>query len=167
MLSQVRKFGLHLILANQSIAQLDPGLQTALGNAQNVIAFRISRVDAEALSRVLGNVDTQAIKHESRTPTQHPVFSPLFEQWEDFIKFLTKQKVRQAFVRTADDRATVIWSERVEDPGVTIEELERVLISCLRHHGRPYQSVYQNLVQQDDSFIDEHTTVAQSPQWSG
>ena len=43
MLSQVRKFGLHLILANQSIAQLPQGLQQALGNAQTTIAFRVAR----------------------------------------------------------------------------------------------------------------------------
>jgi len=46
MLFQVRKFGLHLILANQSIAQLSEGLQTTLGNAQTIISFRISRADA-------------------------------------------------------------------------------------------------------------------------
>ena len=54
MLSQVRKFGLHMILSNQSIAQLSPGLQTALGNAQTIITFRISRADAEVMARVLG-----------------------------------------------------------------------------------------------------------------
>jgi len=64
MLSQVRKFGLHLILANQSIAQLSSGLQIALGNAQTIIAFRISRSDAEVLARVLGKVNPNSIKHE-------------------------------------------------------------------------------------------------------
>jgi len=49
MLSQVRKFGLHMILANQSIAQLNTRLQTALGNAQTIISFRVSRADAEVL----------------------------------------------------------------------------------------------------------------------
>jgi hypothetical protein len=167
MLSQVRKFGLHLVLANQSIAQLDSGLQTALGNAQNVISFRISRADAEALSRVLGNVDTQAVKHESQTPMQHPVFAPLFEQWEDFIQFLTKQKVRQAVVKTADDRATVIWSEKMDDPGVTVEELERVITSCLKHHGHPFLSVYQSLVQRGARATNEQPVPDLTTHWSG
>ena len=67
MLSQVRKFGLFMTLANQSIAQLSERLQTALGNAQTIVSFRISRADAEALARVLGNVDTSAIKRDGNS----------------------------------------------------------------------------------------------------
>jgi hypothetical protein len=147
MLSQVRKFGLHMILANQSIAQLSEGLQTALGNAQTIVAFRISRADAEALARVLGNANTQAIKRESQTPAQHPVFYPLFEQWEDLVQFLTKQKVRQAMVKAADDRMTVIWSELIKDPEVKSEELDDVIASLMRRHGQPLEAVYQQLVE--------------------
>ncbi len=65
MLSQVREFGLHMILANQSTAQLEEGLQTALGTVQAIVAFRVSRADAEALGRVLGRVDTRAVKQET------------------------------------------------------------------------------------------------------
>jgi len=85
MLTQVRKFGIHMILANQSIAQLSSGLQIALGNAQTIISFNISRSDAEVLARVLGKVDPNFIKHENQTDTQHPIYSPLYEQWEGFI----------------------------------------------------------------------------------
>lgn len=74
------KFGLHMILANQSIAQLSRGLQIALGNAQTIISFRISRSDAEVLARVLGKVDPSSIKHDSQTEVQHPVYAPLQEQ---------------------------------------------------------------------------------------
>jgi len=146
MLSQVRKFGLHMILANQSIAQLSAGLQTALGNAQTIVTFRISRADAEALARVLGEVNTQAVKHESSTFVQHPVFSPLSEQWEEFVKFLTKQKVRQATVKTADDRLAVIWSEFIRDGNCCPGLLEEVTVSCLRQHGRSFETVFKDLV---------------------
>lgn len=147
MLSQVRKFGLHMILANQSVAQLSEGLQTALGNAQTIVAFRVSRADAEALARVLQQVDTKAIKRDPSTTTQHPVFYPLFEQWEQFIQHLTLQPVRQATVKTADDRAAVIWPEKVLDQDTTPEQLEQAIITTLQRHGRPYQDVYQSLVQ--------------------
>jgi len=146
MLSQVRKFGLHMILANQSIAQLSDGLQTALGNAQTIVAFRISRSDAEALSRVLGNVNPMAVKSQSAMPTQHPVFSPLFEQWEDFIQLLTSQEVRQATVKTADDRVQVIWAEKVEESNCSQEQLERIITSSMARHGLPFESVYASLV---------------------
>lgn len=146
MLSQVRKFGLHMILANQSIAQLSEGLQTALGNAQTIVAFRISRSDAEALSRVLGKVDPHAVKQESLTPTQHPVFVPLFEQWEEFIQFLIQQEVRQATVKTADDRVSVIWSELVKNPEATLDVMEEKVIAVLKRHGYPFEDVYRSLV---------------------
>jgi len=146
MLSQVRKFGLHMILANQSIAQLSSGLQTALGNAQTIVTFRISRADAEALARVLGEVNTQAVKHEGRTLVQHPVFSPLSEQWEEFVKFLTRQKVRQATVKTADDRLAVIWSEMVRDNDCQLVQLEKTIVRCLKQHGRPFQAVFNDLI---------------------
>jgi hypothetical protein len=153
MLSQVRKFGLHMILANQSIAQLSKGLQTALGNAQTIVAFRISRADAEVLARVLGIVDALAIKHESQTPIQHPMFYPLFEQWEDFVQFLTRQAVRQATVKTADDRLAVIWSEIAKDGNCSDDSLEQVMVGCLKRHGRRLENVSRRLVPKGDKQI--------------
>ena len=148
MLSQVRKFGLHMILANQSIAQLDSRLQTALGNAQTIVAFRISRADAEPLARVLGEVNTQAVKHESQTILQHPVYSPLSDQWEEFVQFLTKQNVRQATVKTADDRLAVIWAELTGDGLCSDQQLEQVILNSLKQHGQPFNKVFQELVPQ-------------------
>jgi len=132
MLSQVRKFKLHMILANQSIAQLSHGLQTALGNAQTIVAFRISRADAEALARVLGEVNVQAIKRDSQTDIQHPIYSPLSEQWEAFIQNLTKQQVRQATVKAADDRMAVIWPEVIKAINTTDDQLEQIIKMLLQ-----------------------------------
>lgn len=154
MLSQVRKFGLHMILANQSIAQLNTRLQTALGNAQTIVAFRISRADAEPLARVLGEVNTQAIKHESQTNIQHPIFSPLSDQWEEFVQFLTKQNVRQATVETADDRLAVIWSELVGDGHCSDDQLEQVILNSLKQHGQPFEKVFRELVSQKQNQVD-------------
>lgn len=145
MLSQVRKFKLHMILANQSIAQLSRGLQTALGNAQTIAAFRISRADAEALSRVLGEVDVQAIKRENQTDTQHPIYSPIGEQWESFVQHLTKQQVRQMTVKTADDRLATIWPEKINDEECTKEHLDVVISEILRRHGKAFEELNQCL----------------------
>ncbi|MCJ7518525.1 MAG: TraG/TraD/VirD4 family protein [Anaerolineaceae bacterium] len=146
MLSQVRKFGLHLILANQSIAQLSEGLQTALGNAQTIISFRISRADAEVLARVLGNVNPGTIKQDSQTDIQHPMYSPINEQWEDFIQRLTSQQVRQFTVKTADDRIAVIWSENLSRINCSKTRLEDTLIQILSQYGVPFENVHTQLV---------------------
>lgn len=146
MLSQVRKFGLHMILANQSIAQLSPGLQTALGNAQTIVSFRISRADAEALARVLGQVDLQAVKRQNQTETQHPIYSPLSEQWERFVQQLTRLEVRQVVVKTADDRQAVIWTEKVPKPNCSEDQLEQTIKQLLAEHGKPFAEVHRDLV---------------------
>lgn len=135
MLSQVRKFGLHLILANQSIAQLPLGLQQAMGNAQTTIAFRVARGDAEVLARVLGQVDLEAIKRQNKSEIQHPIFSPLAEQWEGIVQTLTTQSVRQALVKTADDRLALIWPEKITKSSTSYEELEGLIVSNLKLHG--------------------------------
>ena len=144
MLSQVRKFGLHMILANQSIAQLNQGLQTALMNAQTLVSFRISRADADALSRVLGEVDIEAVKHEIKTSSQHPLYSPMHEQWESFIQHLTTLKVRQAIVKSADDRLASIYAEKIRQlPDDMDEKLEDIISKLLHRTGISNQLVYQ------------------------
>lgn len=52
MLSELRKYRVNLILANQYFAQLDPAVRDAvLGNAGTIIAFRVGAPDAALLSR--------------------------------------------------------------------------------------------------------------------
>jgi len=144
MLSQVRKFGLRMILANQSIAQLNERLQIALGNAQTIVSFRISRLDAEALARVLGVVDPLIVKREGQNDVQHPIYSPLNEQWEGFIQHLTNLKVRQAVTKTADDRLASIWSEKVRPVGVSNERMESVITSLLKRNSHTSGMVYED-----------------------
>ncbi len=147
MLSQVRKFGLHMILANQSIAQLSRGLQTALGNAQTIITFRVSRSDAEVLAKMLGKVDPNFIKHNSQTDIQHPVYSPLQEQWEEFIQQLTNQKVRQFTVKTADDRMASIWSLKMKTPKHSLSKIDATIEKLMKQQGNSYHSLQEKLIQ--------------------
>ena len=155
MLSQVRKFGLHLILANQSIAQLSSGLQTALGNAQTIVTFRISRADAEVISRMLGKVDPRQVKHENQTDIQHPVYAPLHEQWESFIQHLTNQQVRQFTVKAADDRLASVWSLKMKDPKSSLVELERIITRLLQSDGEDYQTLQKELLIEDQKLASQ------------
>jgi len=93
-------------------------------------------------------VDIQEIKRENQTEIQHPIFAPLFEQWEEFIQHLTRQPVRQATVKTADDRLAVVWPEKVKDGNCTDEKLEDIIASFLKQHGRPFNNVSQRLMKQ-------------------
>lgn len=140
------KFGLHMILANQSIAQLSRGLQIALGNAQTIISFRISRSDPEVLARVLGKVDPSSIKHHSQTDIQHPVYAPLQEQWEGFIQQLTNQKVRQFTVKTADDRLASIWSLNIKSKAIAYTTLDKTIRILFNAQGNNFQATIAKLL---------------------
>ena len=145
------KFSLQMILANQSIAQLSKGLQIALGNTQTIIAFRISRSDAEVLARVLGKVDPGSIKREGQTDIQHPVYAPLQEQWEKFIQQLTNQKVRQFTVKTADDRLASTWSLKMKSPKHSYSKFETTIEKLMEQQGNSYHSLQEKLIKDDSN----------------
>lgn len=51
-LSEARKYGLHLVLAHQYISQLDPKIRAAVfGNVGTLIAFRVGAEDAQLLAK--------------------------------------------------------------------------------------------------------------------
>jgi len=51
-LSEARKYGLHLVLAHQYINQLDPKIRSAIfGNAGTLLAFRVGAEDAQYLAK--------------------------------------------------------------------------------------------------------------------
>lgn len=52
MLSELRKFGVGMVLAHQYLQQLDPAIASAiLGNAGTMLSFRLSAADAAVLAR--------------------------------------------------------------------------------------------------------------------
>lgn len=64
LLSEARKFGLRLVLANQYVAQLDSGTREAvLGNVGSMVAFRVGAQDADILGRELG-VDPAELREQ-------------------------------------------------------------------------------------------------------
>jgi type IV secretory pathway TraG/TraD family ATPase VirD4 len=60
MLSELRKYGLGLILAHQHTAQLDRAiLEAILGNAGTIITFRLGATDAQLFAIQFGNLKAQ------------------------------------------------------------------------------------------------------------
>ena len=52
MLSELRKYGIGVILAHQYLSQLDPKIREAvLGNVGTIISFRLSALDAQYIAR--------------------------------------------------------------------------------------------------------------------
>ncbi|GIW75712.1 MAG: hypothetical protein KatS3mg104_0775 [Phycisphaerae bacterium] len=83
-LAESRKYGLHLTLSHQHLAQLPSDLAAAvLGNVGTIIAFRTGEADAERLAREFGNDYraghfTDLANHEIRLKSQGDAAEPVF-----------------------------------------------------------------------------------------
>lgn len=147
-LSGARKFGLHLTLAHQNLSQLSERMKGAvIGNVWTKVIFGVSEDDAHEFARFvgLGNIDPEAIKHEAQTETQHPLYSPLPEQWYAWATVLANQRPRQAVVRDHEGRTRQIWTIRVEGSHGTGETVTRLKQRSMKRYGRPLAKVEQEL----------------------
>lgn len=149
-LSECRKFGLHLILSTQNLGYLTPRLRWALANVQTKVVFAVSRADAEHLAREIGGsgVDPQAIKHAAQTETQHPLFEPLLNQWEEWTQRLQYQAQRRALVQGQDGRVACLWTQTVRDCGCTDEQVEALRRASLARYGVAARQVARALAGQ-------------------
>ena len=128
-LSECRKFGLHLTLAHQNLSQLTPRMLGAIGNIQTRVIFGVARRDAEWFAREVGQVDVGAIKHAVQTETQYPLFAPLAKQWENWTIRLQHQSTRQVLVAGADGSLAGIWTMPIPSYTVTNEGVERFRVT--------------------------------------
>ena len=107
-LSESRKFGLHLTLAHQTLSQLNERMTGALGNIQLKVVFGVSRSDAEILASHLFQVDGEQIKHMVEDVDQqgrsHPVFYSLQEEWEKIVQLMHNLPPRVAFASSPRHR---------------------------------------------------------------
>lgn len=105
-LSESRKFGLHLTLAHQTLGQMDNAhLISALGNVGVKIVFAVDRTDAEVMVKKLFAIGSERIKHEVPDEVQqertHPVYYSLQEEWEAAIQAIQMLSPRTCLVKTA------------------------------------------------------------------
>ncbi|MBA3530309.1 MAG: type IV secretion system DNA-binding domain-containing protein [Ardenticatenales bacterium] len=137
-LSECRKFGLHLTLAHQNLSQLSERMLGALGNIQTRIIFGVSRRDAEWFAREVGRVNTTAIKRESQTDTQHPVYAPLPDQWEEWTMRLKEQPTRRALL--ADEwGVSSLWTMPIPRYTASLADVEHFWTASGRVHGSACQ----------------------------
>lgn len=124
MLSECRKYGLALTLANQYLTQLKPEIQDAvLGNVGSLLAFRLSQQDAEqvapslglteqdltnlapfkAYAKLLKNSEPQALfRFDTQIPnlTQNPDFTKIMKNSFDRYcrrKTLVEEKIAERY----------------------------------------------------------------------
>jgi hypothetical protein len=147
-LSQTRKFGLFLTLAHQNLSQLTPRMKGAvLGNTWLKILFSVSEEDAFAFARwmSLGTIDTDEVKHEAKTPTQHPINTSITEQEYRLATELANQKPRKAILRDHEGRTKHFWSEALESAHEALAHIPHVQQRSAERYGNPLEQVEQEL----------------------
>ena len=143
--SEGRKFGMGMTVAHQTLSQLSPRMMGALGNIETKIIFSIERYDAEYLAKVVGRVDTEAVKRDSKTDTQHEVFSPLPEQWEQVIDKLRFQRPRRATVSGYDGQSLPITTMAIPTYKASREDTQHIRQNTVKRWGIPYTQAKQNI----------------------
>jgi hypothetical protein len=169
-LSECRKFGLHLTLAHQHLGQLSERMIAAIGNIQTRVVFAVSRRDAEWLAREVGQVDTEAIKHDAQTDTQHPVYQPLIDQYQTWTDRLRFQKSRQATVASQDGRVARIWTIPIPPYRATERQVEEVKRASVARWGIPRaqaQRHIQNIGDSKGRVESEDALYYEPSRWSG
>jgi hypothetical protein len=144
-LSEARKFGLGLCISHQTLSQLTPRMLGALGNTDTRMIFGVDRYDAEYLAKIVGRIDTEAIKREPKTDQQYELFSSTQEQWEQWYDFLRFQQPRQAMVTTGDRPAVSITTLNIPTYNATEEQIEAVRRESMARYGVSYKRAKQNL----------------------
>ncbi len=140
-LSECRKFGLHLHLAHQTLGQVQQRIASALGNVGIKVVFAVDREDAEVMAKKLFTVDTEAVKHEAQTETQHPVFSPMNEQWENVVAAIQALPPRTAFVKCRGRPTAQIRTPTIPRYGVSAQAVGDLQAQLAKAHGLPVNPV--------------------------
>lgn len=152
-LSECRKYRLHLGLAHQTITQL-PGerIQGALENAKLKIVFGTGRQTAESIVKELFMPDLRAVKHEVRDAQAqertHPVFDPMLEQFERFTQMIQRLRRRRVLVKLPErERVYRLRVAKVPQVRLSADRLEEIKKALAKMVGRPYVAIQQEITE--------------------
>jgi hypothetical protein len=172
-LSQTRKYGLHLVMAHQTWNQIPEGLRGSLQNCDVDVVFRLGRADAEDTSPMVAaapnllTVKDEVVDAAAKERT-HPTFYPLSELRELDTQGLTDMWQGEATVtlHTAERppwwvrlscallnihrtprRVVKVWTPYVPDPRVNARELAAVEHEYLHRYFRHRTEIERDLKQ--------------------
>lgn len=150
-LSECRKYRLHLGLAHQTITQL-PGerIQGALENARLKIIFGTGRQTAQSIVADLFMPDPKAVKHEVKDSEAqgrtHPLFNPLNDQFEIFTQMIQRLKRRRVLIKIPDkERVYKVRVPKVPSSRIEATQLERIKGALAKAIGTPYATLEEQI----------------------
>lgn len=164
-LSESRKYRLHLGLAHQTISQLSSErMQGALENAKLKVIFGTGRQTAEALVADLYAPSAEKVKHRVEDTKQqersHPLYFSLMEQIEQFTQKIQNLAPQRAIIKLPDPpkkkkhlfrlpkKSTyVVRTPRVPRNQVPQERFEKLVTYLVRRVGRPVQELQTQIAE--------------------
>jgi DNA helicase HerA-like ATPase len=147
-LSECRKFGLHLILAHQNHSQLSDRLQGALENAQIKVIFGVGRQTAQSLVAEvfwpeLGGAEGRTARQGGPT---------LAEQWEQFSQQAQKLGRREILVQLPErEGVRRLRTCTVPQTQCDAAQLERLRKQLARQSGRSVAAMRRALARREQA----------------
>jgi len=144
-----------MTVAHQNLGQLTPRMISAISDIQTKAIFSIGRHDAEHFAKVIGRVDTEAVKRDAKTQTQHEIFSPMVEQWEKWIDSLRYQPPRQVTVASQDGQVAILKTLTIPRYTATDEGLAQVQQESVARYGIRYDQAQANVQRSQNELSQE------------
>lgn len=157
-LSECRKYRLPLGLAHQTVTQL-PGerIQGALENAKLKVVFGTGRQTAESIVKELFMPNLRAVKHEVRDAEAqertHPVFDPMFEQFERFTQMIQRLRRRRVLVKLPErERVYRLRVGKVPQARLSAGRLEEIKKALAKMVGKPCPEIQQEIAERAQMY---------------
>lgn len=148
LLSQMRKFNLHLWLSGQSLAQVSSNrLVGAIENCKLQIAFGLGRDSAVTQARQIATVDPMVIKEQALTLTQHNQYMTVADQFEEFTQQLQNLEPRYAYVKLEGKTPVCIKTIGMPDADADPDQVAEVLATYRRLYQRTQQEAEEAIAQ--------------------
>jgi hypothetical protein len=141
-LSESRKFRLHLTLAQQTLGGIESErMRAALGNIGTKVVFAVDRADAEIMAKKLFAVDGERVKHavadDEAQERSHPVYYSLAEGWERGIQAIQNMQPRMCLVKAPQRSAAQVYTMTVPNSPLTQKALAELRQALARKDGQP------------------------------
>ena len=146
--------------SHQSLSQLTPRMLGALSNFQTKIVFTVGRSDSEQLAKMIGRVDSEAVKRDPKTDIQYELLEPIANQWEQWVDHIRFQKPRHALVARQDGDVANIRTITIPAYSATDDDVEEFKVESLKRYGIPYSEAIKNL---EKPAYEEPVTVIGPP----
>lgn len=145
-LSECRKYGLHLVFAHQSWAQLSgqQRLAGALEQAQVKVIFGSGRQTAQALASGLYLPDPERIKHQVADPQvqdrTHPLFENVANQLEMAVQEIMRLRRRYILVKLPEsDTLLRLRTPTLPRPAISLRALDKQRAALAQQTREPTQ----------------------------